>query len=440
MRNHDQIDATDALEAIEQRYRPRLVSNLLLWLILGFFLLFLIWASLTKLDRTVRGIGRIIPNSQLQIISNPEGGIVEEILVKTGQTVRAGQALVRLDPTASSAELGSGEASIIALAAKVERLKAEVTGRSPGFPAATDPSAMGQVEIERALYASRMSELNAIAGAARARVISASRAVAEAQSMLASRQSAANAARAELDAIRPLVDQGIEPRLSLSRAMGAATSASSEAAAASAAVARAQAGVAEANAALAQQTQDWRSRSAGELAAAQAELSARRASLPALRERADRAIVSAPVDGRINRVIASSIGGTVAPGSPIVELVPTGGGLIVEAMVSPKDIASVKVGQRAKVDVSAYDNAVFGSLEGKVIAVSPDAIVNERTGESHFLVRVQTAGNSLKGPSGRALPIGAGMTANVSLLGNRRSVLSYILTPITRLQEDAFRE
>lgn len=417
------------------RFVPRLGPSLLLWVIFSFFCVFVIWASLTEIDRTVRGMGRIVPSSKMQIISNLEGGIVQQVLVRTGQQVKSGEPLVLLDPTQSGGELGSGSATVAALAAKIERLKAEVAGRSPNFPAASRT-----VEIERALYFARMAELSSLRNAGNARIAGAARGVAEAESLYFARRSSATAARAEVDAVRPLVERGIEPRLTLTQAVGRADAASGDAAAAYAAIARAQAGVAEARAALDQQIQDWRSRAANELTAAEAEFAARSSSLPTLEKRAERATVTAPVDGRINRILVSTRGGTVQPGGPILELVPSEDGLLVEAMINPKDIGSVRIGQAAKVSLTAYDSSVYGSLKGKVVAISPDAVINEKTGESHYIVEVRTTETALTGRAGRKLPIGTGMVADLALLGDKRSVLSYLLSPFTRLREEAFRE
>jgi membrane fusion protein, adhesin transport system len=100
----------------------------------------------------------------------------------------------------------------------------------------------------------------------------------------------------------------------------------------------------------------------------------------------------------------------------------------------------VRTGQDAKIDITAYESAVYGSLKGKVVSISPDATVNERTGESHYTVKVRTDGDALVTKDGTRLPIGSGMVASANLLGDKRSVLEYIFTPITRLSERAFRE
>ncbi len=123
------------LEDWADRIRPSQAANLLLWLVVGFFAILLLWAAFTRLDRSVHGQGRVVPTAQLQTVSNLEGGIVEAILVRAGDNVRAGAPLVRLDRTMSGAELGSGQETIQALEAKVARLQAELDGHAPRFAA-----------------------------------------------------------------------------------------------------------------------------------------------------------------------------------------------------------------------------------------------------------------------------------------------------------------
>jgi adhesin transport system membrane fusion protein len=315
-----------------------------------------------------------------------------------------------------------------------------VLGREPSYPPAGDPDNANQIRIEQALHASRMAELSSLVSAGQAGIAQAASGLREAESMRDARNSARAARLQEVELIRPLVARGIEPRLSLIEAESAYSVAMSEAAAATANVSRARSAVAESQAALARQRQDWRALAAGELASAQAEYSARRSTLPALAERVERTLVRAPLEGRINRVLVTTIGGFAAPGAPLVELVPSEETLLVEAYIAPQDIASVRMNQAAKVNLTAYDSAVYGSLEGVVVSISPDAALNEQSGLSFYTVQVRTTSNALEDRNGRPLPIGTGMVADVSLLGDKRSVLSYLLSPITRLSERAFRE
>lgn len=422
------------------RIRPKSASNLLLWTILALLAITIAWAALTEIDRTVRGQGKVIPSSQLQVISNLEGGIIESIMVRTGQVVSVGTPLVRLNPIQSGSEFESSQVTHDALMLKIIRLEAEVAGRGPQFPAGSTAALSNQIAAEKSLHQSRMADLRSLSQAGEARVVQAERAIAEAQAAQASRISARDAARTELDMIRPLVREGIEPRLTLVQLESAAAVAASDAAGAAASLARARSSLAEARATASQQRQDWTARTADELAGARAELSSRQAALPALADKVKRTVVRAPLAGRINRVLVTTVGGSIRPGDPLLEMVPNDESLLVEAIVSPKDIASVKPGQQARVNISAYDSAVYGSLWGRVVAISPDAIVNERTGDSHYLVRVRTNGNAIIDRAGRRLPIGPGMGADVNLIGDKRTVLSYILTPITRLRDEAFHE
>lgn len=428
------------LDDLADRIRPRAASNLLLWLIFGFVVLFIAWAALVKIDRTVHAAGRVIPSARLQVISMLEGGVVDAILVKPGDAVRRGQVLVRLAPLQSEAELGTNVSTVASLQAKMTRLQAEILGREPHFAAPSNPSEAQQIAVELALHRARMADLTSQTAEARAHAAAARQAIGEAESAYRSRVAARESARQQVDLLRPLVERGIEPRITLVQLESQLAVATGDAAQAQGGIARYRASSAEAAAAVSAARQTWLSQTAAELSTAQAELAARSRSTPALADRVRRSTVTSPVDGNVNRVLVSTVGSSVAPNQPIVEVVPSADTLTVEALVSPKDIASVRVGQKARINISAYESSIYGSMSGQVVTISPDATVEERTGESHYIVRVRTDADTLRDANGRKLPIGPGMTADVNLLGDKRSILAYLLTPFTRLQENAFRE
>lgn len=428
------------LEDFIDEIEPGKASRILFWGIVLFFVLFILWAAFAEIDRTVRGMGKVISSSELQVVSSLEGGVLEDILVQPGEAVKAGQVLLRLDPTETGASLGSTRATALALDMKVARLSAEVSGIAPRYPAPADAEAARQLEVEKALYASRQASLRSSLSAAQALAERARQGVGESNAVVASRQSALARAEAELAAIRPLVEKGIEPRISLNRAESEVASARSDLAAARAMTGQARAQVAEAAANIARIRQDWREQSASELAVAQADYEARASTLPALQERLRRTTLRAPITGRISRVLVTTRGSAVSPGEPLVEMVGDEGALLIEARISPQYIGNVRIGQAAKVGITAYDQAVYGSLSGRVTTISADSIQDPQSGEIYYLVRVTTAANALQGPGGKQLKIGPGMIADVNLLGDKRTVLQYILTPITRLSETAFRE
>lgn len=419
----------------EHEFVARKSANIILWAIVAFVAVAFLWAALTEIDRSVRGLGSVVPSSKLQVVSNLEGGVIEEILVKPGQSVKRGDILVRLSPTLSGAAFGSSTAEVSALQAKIARLDAEVRGAAPSYGNAPQ----NQVAIEQSLHSARMAELQSALAAGSARVNQSERAVVEAQSMLEARQSTLAALEEELAMIRPLVETKVIPRVDLIKTENDVRVARKEVESAQAALARARAGVAEARAESARVRSDWLTTSASELSMAQAELSSKQLQLPALSDRVDRTIIRSPVTGRVNRVLVTTVGGSVAAGSPIAEIVPSNDSLYVEAMIRPADIANVRLGQKATIEITAYNRAVYGALDGTVTSISPDAVKDEKTGETFYTVEIQ-ATDRLMGNDGKPLAIGPGMVANVNLLGEKRSILSYIFTPITRLSETAFRD
>jgi membrane fusion protein, adhesin transport system len=420
--------------------QPALASKLMLWTVAALSVAMLIWAALAQVDEVTSAQGRVIPSRQLQVISNLEGGTVKAIYVKGGARVRAGQPLLLLDSTQFGAEYAKTTASWRALAARVARLEGEVTGQPPVFPAGLEAAAPQIVATERALYRARMADLSAAIGVERARLDQAERAVGQARAEAGIRAEAGMLADSEVATLEPLVAKGIEPRIDLVRARSAQLQARGAVAGSTLAISHALGAVAEARASLQGAQERFKSQSADDLATARTELAAQGVALPALQDRVKRTIIRAPIAGTVNRVLVATVGGTVRPFEPLAEIVPNKEALVVEASLKPDDICFVRIGQRATVKLTAYDYSVYGAFDGTVDSISPDAIVNERTGESHFTIRVVTRQGAIKAQDGSPLPIGAGMIAEVDVLGNKRSVLSYILTPIAKLKDNAFRE
>lgn len=419
---------------------PTLASRLLLWSILGFCVVMIAWAAVAEVNETASAPGRIVPQRPLQVVSHVDGGVVAAILVRPGDVVAAGQPLLRLDPGAAAADYGRSSAAANALAARILRLEAEAAGQSPAFPVALSAAAPGAVSAEQALWqAHQRDAANGLTGVA-ARIDGARRALAEAEASAAAAAEAQAQAAREVTMLAPLVDKGIEPRLALDRARSALVQAQASAAGGAEAVARARAAVVEARAAAAAVTDRWRAEASNGLAQARAELAGQQAGLPSLQRRVEQAEIRSPVSGTVQRVLVGTVGSAAAPGAPLVEVVPKDGALAIAARVRPRDIGFVHIGQPAAVRITAYDSSVYGTLKGRVTRISPDAVADERGGEGWYEVRIETSQRGLVGPTGRPATIGSGMVAEVALLGAPRTVLSYLLSPVTRLREDAFRE
>ncbi len=429
-----------ALESAPDHIKERDLASLLLWVITALTVSLILWASLATVQEVVQGQGRVIPSSRLQVVSNLEGGVVGEILVRAGEHVKQGQTLMRLDDTATSADFARSDTSIDALKARAARLEAEARGRSLVFPAALETAVPALVANERSLHNAQIASFESEREIVRSRLQQAERAALQAAAETSARREGLAQASREVVTLKPLVEKGVEPQMSLVRAQSAERQAQSALDAAIAAERRANAAQAEAQSGIRNVEQRFRATASEALATTRAEIAAQSEGIPALAERVARTDVKAPVAGIVNRVLVTTVGGSVRPGEPLVEVVPEGDMLVIEAAIKPQDISFVRLGQKANVKISAYDYSVYGTLPGVVEQIAPDAVINERTGEAHFTIRVRTDTSGLKDDQGKPLPIGAGMTAEVDVLGRDRSIMNYLLTPVTRLRDNAFRE
>ncbi|MEE2691324.1 MAG: HlyD family type I secretion periplasmic adaptor subunit [Pseudomonadota bacterium] len=434
MTDYNDLAIDDALPI-----EPAKAAKILLYVIAGLFFLGLVWAATAQLDRVTRGQGRVVPSNQLQEVQYLEGGIVKEILVKAGEEVTAGQILVRLDPTQFNAEFAKGREGYNLAAARVRRLDAEIAQKELDFPKELLSAAPDVTADERSLYEARMAELNASLDVENAKLNQRKQSLEEAKVARDYAQQSLDLASQELEMMKPLVAKGIEPQIELLRTRQRESTARGELHRAEIAVERAAAEVAEAESEIVRIKKTFSANVADELAKAKAEYVELSGGLPAIRDKVDRTEVRSPIDGVVNRVLVSTIGGVVQPGETIVEIVPSEDSLLVEARIKQADIGFLSIGQPAKVKVSAYDSAIYGSLDGKIESISADSIEDEKSGDRYYLIKVRTDKNAIKSKRGE-LQILPGMGAEVDILNGKRTVLAYLLNPVSKLSDNALRE
>jgi len=418
--------------------KPKLAANILLLSIFGFFLVFILWASIAELDEVTRASGRIVPSKQIQVIQNLEGGIVKEILVKQGDTVQAGDILVKLDRTQFDAEFNRNEEEYFSLEAMIIRLQAESEFNEPKFDEILTSGHENLVNRELNLFNARKAEFEASINSLNARLKQIEQEEIEAEVSLISAKSASELATKEVELLRPLVERGIEPQLELIRAEQRKIEAEGEHRKAELGIEKAKKSVEETNLQIEAERQKFRAGVLTELNEAQVNKNQLVDSLPALSDRVNRTDVIAPTDGVINQVLVTTIGGVVDSGMPLVELVPLDDTLLVEAEVQPSDIAFLRPGQPARVKLTAYDYSRYGSLEGSVENISADAILNEQQ-EYMYVIQIRTWENNLPSADGD-LPILPGMVADVDILNGKKSIMRYLMNPVLKLKDNAFRE
>ncbi len=400
----------------------------------GGMLAFLLWASLAPVDEVTRGQGRVIPSSKAQVIQSAEPTTIEEILVRSGQKVSKGQLLVRLDDAMLASELGQLQAETRSLTARAGRLEKEGTG------AGADCSTGGpECQQEQALAAVRQAALRSKQDGLSAQVEQRRRELGEAQATIDSLGGSVQLARQRVSMLEPLAAKSIIPqtelldaRRDLVDAQGRLNAAQQQASRASAAIREAQAQLSEANFQFRQDALNERSQ-------LEAKIAVNSESLRGAKGRAQRAEIRSPVDGVVNDVQVTTIGGFVTAGQKIMQIVPIGDKLLVEARVKPNDIAFIKTGDRAVVKVTAYDFSIYGGLSGTVQQVSADSVYDEVTREAYFTVVVETD-RAWLGSGAHKLPITPGMVCDVEIMTGRKSVLAYLLKPITKARSEALRE
>jgi adhesin transport system membrane fusion protein len=421
----------DALISRERTHRAQAIVRAAVLVLI----VLLVWAALAQVDEVTRGDARVIPSRQLQVVQSLDGGVVVEILTREGEVVEAGQLLLRIDETRATSGVRESAAQGVALRARTARLRALAEGKAFVPPVAGNDEERRTIEGERRLYEARLSELSTQLSINRQQLVQREQELREMQARRKAAQRGLELAQQELAQTRPLLASGAVSQVDILRLERDVTKNRGDAEQATAQIARVEAAIGEAQRKTQETELTFRNEARRDLAEAMGKLNALKEGAVALADRVDKAQVKSPVRGRVQRLLANTVGGVVQPGKDIVEIVPLDDTLVLEARVAPKDIAFIAPDQAATVKFSAYDFSIYGGLEAKVENISPDTVVDER-GNAFYLVRVRTkhAGFNDK------LPIIPGMTAEVDVLTGKKSVLSYLLKPVLKVKAYALRE
>ena len=359
--------------------------------------IFIVWAAFARIDEVAVGSARVTPSSKSQLVQSLEGGIIEEIFVRDGDLVQPGQKLATLDRARFMATVGETLAKARSLEAAGARLKAEIEGGQPQF--SQEIREMPElVAREMELLRSRRQNL---------------------QESTASLEESLRLVRREIALTEPLVDLGAASDVELIRLKRQ----ENELAAKLASV-RSQY-VIEANA---------------EYAKTMAELEVVQQVMSGRRDQLERTVLASPVRGIVKNLEHTTIGGVVAPGGTLMEIVPIEDTLLIEARVSPRDIAFIRPGLPATVKVTAYDPSIYGTLDAVVDRISPDTLQDEvHRDQVYYRVYLHTRSSTLRTKDGKEHAIMPGMVATVDIRTGSKTILDYLLKPVNKAKE-ALRE
>ncbi|PAQ07494.1 HlyD family type I secretion periplasmic adaptor subunit [Mesorhizobium temperatum] len=422
--------------------RPPLFASASIFIIGALFVVFVAWASFAEVDEIARGDGKVIPASKTQIIQASEAGVVQEIAVKIGQVVRKNDLIIRLDNTLNTSSLGEQQAKSRALEVRIARLKYEQSGNLAGpFPCPADIQSIAPqiCENEQKLLTARRENFDNKLSVLKSRLDQREKELDEAAAN--SDRLTKNLAVSDQEAklVGSMVKKGLMARTEQIRVEREQTELNGQLNLSGETVKKIRSTITEAQLQVEELGLQLQQEALDELTQALAELSVVDETIRGATDKVARTDIRSPVDGIVNTLELNTVGAFVQPGSVVAGIVPTSETLLVEARVSPRDVAFIRPDQEALIKVTAYDFSIFGGIEGKVSNITADSLVDEKTGEPFYQVRVATDKSTLE-RDGKAYSIIPGMICSVDIKTGRKTILSYLLKPINKARQEAMSE
>lgn len=423
--------------ALEMHGKTGRAGAMLLAAVLFVVVFFVLWASMTEIDDVTRADGRVVPSQLIQVVQASETGTITEILVKAGDTVEADDVLMQLDPTLVRSELDTAETEATALRLKRARLTAQISG-SPfeiEAPESAELMLIAERELYDALREMRDADLEVLT--ARREIKNAEINAATSNSLVAQENVALLAE--EMAVVEPLVERRIESPLALIALRREISQQNGRTEEAANRILMAKAALLEIDNQMLARNREYLSSAHAELAEVQSRLASLETRIPALRTRVGRSEIRTPVSGVVNQMLFSTLGGVVQQGQTVVEIVPFGDTVTVEAFVAPDDIAFIRPDQQVKVRLTAYDSSRYGSLDGRVTRIGADTVLAPDGERSVYVVEVRLE-NAPTDAEGATLEVIPGMIAQIDMLSEPKTVLEYLTKPVIRVKETAFRD
>jgi adhesin transport system membrane fusion protein len=414
-------------------------GSILLLLIIALIAISLFWANITELDNVTRGSGKVVSSMQNQMVQASESGVIQARFIEEGQRVQFGEVLFEIDPIDAKTSYNQAQQRFVSLKIQRSRLDAEIEGSAPSFSENSKLIAPTVVDSERALYESRQMDLKSQLSVLREKLSQREEQINEIDVNINTAGETLKLVDDQIKIIKPLVEAGLSPETDLLSLLRQARDFEGKRQSGVASLQRAQSSISEVKEQIGSAKQSFTTKSQSELAKIVAEIAEIESRLPALKDRVDRTLIKSPVDGIINRLNIRTLGSFVRPGDILVELVPIGDLLIVEAKIDPKDIAYITPDQDVRISLTAYDASRYGTIDGKVLKVSADATSNPDTGLSAYKVDV-SIDSELFEDDGSSVEIFPGMVASIDVLAGKRTVLEYFWQPMAKVKERAFKD
>ena len=406
-------------------------------LIAGIVLIVIIfWAAIAKVDVSIKAGGRTLSSGENKKIQHLEGGIVSEILTTEGQNVKAGQALFRIRNESNTATLRENELKLQSLKLSLQRLNAEVNDTPLSFSEKMVIDNPDMVRHEQNQYNSRKMQREEELQVLKQQVEQKKNTLIEQRGRVNNLQQELKTATKQLAIVQKLVESGAASTNRMLDIEGKVGNFRTQINATISSIPVTQSELNEASGRLKEITARQKNDLLDELRKNDLEVQQLTERLKADRDRVDRTAVLSPVNGIINRLYVHTIGGTVHPGEILAEITPANEKIIVEAKIPPENRGKVWVGQPAKVKVTAFEYTTYGMIDGEIIDISADSFSDEQGKPAYYRVKIALK----KSVIGDGHQIMTGMMTEVNIISGKRTVLDYLIRPIIRIKEDAFKE
>lgn len=401
---------------------------------------FLVWAASAKLQEVAVAEGEVVPQEKVQAIQHLEGGIIEKIHVREGDRVSEGQELLQLNLTSFTSTKHEMEINLQGLLLKQERLTAESKGEPTLiFSDAVKDFRPELIQSEQQAFEGGRLKLESGISVLREQVQQKELDIKSLTEEKASIGRNLMVLKEKLNISADLMQDQLTSKLDHLQLKSEVEELEGKLSTISVAIPRAQGILQEARERLHNENLSFRNAALAELTQVGVDIARTREALEQASDQVLRTAIKSPISGTVKSLSTHTIGGVVKPGEMIMEIVPDSEDLDIQARLDPNDIGFVKVGQDVLVKVLTYDYARYGGLDGKVVSISPDTHLDQKTGDAYFEVTIRTDKNYLGAEKGM-MPITAGMQTTADIQTGKKSVMEYLLKPIVTVKEEAFRE
>jgi membrane fusion protein, adhesin transport system len=427
--------------------KPGNTSKVLFLLISGIFTIFLIWAAFAEIDELARGNGKVIPTDKIQTVQSLDGGIISEIFIKEGDIVKFDDPLMKIDTTRFQATLEESKQEYLSLLAVKARFEIEsridIDNDLPKIEfdeKVLEDDSKYNIN-EKLLLENRFRELKSSINVLKSQENQKVQELREIESTIRKLSDSLGFIEEQRKTIRKLVERGVKSNFDLLNIEKEYNQTKGDLQTAKLSISRSNYAINEAQNKIKEKINIFKSEASNELQKAVSQINRFEAKLVGDRDKVAKTTITSPVDGIIKQLNFNTIGGVVQSGIDLIEIVPLSDALVVEAKIDPKDIAFINPSQKAIIKITAYDFAIYGGLDAKIVEISADTIVDKESkeGKSYYRVLVKTDKNYLE-RKGKRLPIIPGMIATVDIVTGKKTILDFILKPILKVRQDSLHE